>query len=163
MLINPISTVNSANFRANILPTQCLRESFDRIEKNTDSAIMKDLNYAKDFIDSLAAISESKKIKEFRIEIDKRRSQHTYTKINGSRVSGGYNGNIPNLLDSYLIAEGVKRYASKLEDFKPSILDSLKEQVEEAQLVLDELKERYSERLKAEFEQAKKIIFDDAK
>ena len=160
MRISPINTVNSMNFGANIKPTQSLRESFDRIEKNTDSMIMKDLNYAKDFIDSIARISESKKITDFKIEIDKRRPEHTYTKINGRRVSGGHNERIPNRLDSYLVAEGTKKYASTLEELEPSTLDFLKAQVEATQNKLDELKERYGERLKAEFEQARKIIFD---
>lgn len=163
MKVSPISTNNRINFSANITPTTFLKESFDRIEKNADSMIMKDLNYAKDFIDSIARISESKKIREFKIEIDKRRPEHTYTKINGRRVSGGHNERIPNLLDSYLVAEGTKKYASSLEEIEPSVLDFLKAQVEQAQLTLDELKERYSERLKAELEQAKKMIFKDAK
>ena len=159
MRISPINTVNSMNFGAKIKPTESLKDSFDKIEKNTNSALMKDLNYAKDFIDSIARISESNKISDFAIEIDKRRPEHTYTKINGRRVSGGHNERIPNVQDSYLIIEGTKKYASKLEELEPSSLDLLKAKVEEAQRNLDELKERYSDRLKAEFEQARKMIF----
>ena len=62
-----------------------------------------------------------------------------------------------------MVAEGTKSFASKLEELEPSVLDVLKERVEEAQRVLDEAKARYSDRIKAEFEQARKVIFDDIK
>ena len=163
MKISPINTINSTSFNANIKPTQSLNEGFDLIERNVNSIIMKDMNFAKDFLDSLAKISESDKVPDFKIEIDKRRLNHTYTKINGRRVSGGHNENIPNIQDSYLVVEGVKRYASNIKNSEPSLLDTLKEQVENAQRILDEAKERYSTRLKAEFEQAKKLIFNDVK
>ena len=168
MKVNPINTINSSknnnmNFRAKIHPTQSLKDSFETIEKNTDSAIMKNLNYAKEFIDNIARISESKKVSDFAIEIDKRRPEHTYIKINGRRVSGGHNERIPNLQDSYLVAEGTKNFASKLEETEPSILDLMKARIEEAERTLDELKTMYSERLKSDFEQAKRIIFDDVK
>ena len=162
MKISPINTVNNTNFKATIQPTKSLKEGFNMIERSANSIIMKDMNYAKDFVDSIARISESKKVQDFKIEIDKRRPEHTYTKINGKRVSGGHNERIPNIQDSYLVVEGTKRYASKLEELEPSILDVLKKQIEEAQFKLDELKTRYSERLKAEFENAKKMIFEDA-
>jgi len=162
MKISPINTVNNTNFKAAIQPTESLKEGFNMIERSANSIIMKDMNYAKDFVDSIARISESKKVQDFKIEIDKRRPEHTYTKINGKRVSGGHNERIPNIQDSYLVVEGTKRYASKLEELEPSILDVLKKQIEEAQFKLDELKTRYSERLKAEFENAKKMIFEDA-
>jgi len=163
MKVSPINTITSTNFKAKIQPTESLREGFDSIERSANSIIMKDMNYAKDFIDSIARISESKKISDFKIEIDKRRADYTYTKINGRRVSGGPNGAFQNIQDAYLIAQGTKNYASKLEELEPSALDILKAQVEEAQLKLDDLKTRYSNRLKAEFEQARKMIFNDAK
>lgn len=163
MLVNPINTVNNVNFRANIKPTQSLREGFDMIERSADSIIMKEMNYAKDFLDSIARIEESNKISNFKIDIDKRRPDYTYTRINGRRISGGQNARFNNLQDAYLVVEGTKNYASKLEAPQPSLLDFLKAQVEEAQRNLDEIKERYSQRLKAEFEQAKKIIFEDVK
>ena len=162
MKISPINTVNNTNFKAAIQPTESLKEGFNMIERSANSIIMKDMNYAKDFVDSIARISESKKVQDFKIEIDKRRPEHTYTKINGKRVSGGHNERIPNIQDSYLVVEGTKQYASKLEELEPSVLDVLKKQIEEAQFKLDELKTRYSERLKAEFENAKKMIFEDA-
>ena len=162
MKISPINTVNNTNFKAAIQPTKSLKEGFNMIERSANSIIMKDMNYAKDFVDSIARISESKKVQDFKIEIDKRRPEHTYTKINGKRVSGGHNERIPNIQDSYLVVEGTKQYASKLEELEPSVLDVLKKQIEEAQFKLDELKTRYSERLKAEFENAKKMIFEDA-
>ena len=163
MKVSPINTITSTNFKAKIQPTESLREGFDSIERSANSIIMKDMNYAKEFIDSIARISESKQISDFKIEIDKRRADYTYTKINGRRVSGGYNGDFKNIQDAYLIAQGTKNYASKLEELEPSALDILKAQVEEAQLKLDDLKTRYSNRLKAEFEQARKMIFNDAK
>ena len=163
MRISPINTINSTSFNANIKPTKALNDGFNLIERDVNSIIMKDMDYAKDFLDSLAKISESDKVSDFKIEIDKRRLNHTYTKINGRRVSGGYNEDIPNIQDSYLVAEGVKRFASKIEKSEPSILDMLKEQDEDAQRVLDVAKERYSARLKAEFQQAKQIIFNSAK
>ena len=163
MKISPINTVNNTRFNANIKPTPSLKEGFDMVEKYTNSIIMKDMDYVKNFLDSLVRINESNKISDFKIEIDKRCPEHTYTKINGRRISGGHNENIPNIQDSYLVVEGVKKYASKLEEIQPSILDMLKEQVDNAQRVLDEAKERYNIRLKAEFEQAKKLIFHDVK
>ena len=164
MKLSPINTVNNNNvFTARIQPTQSLKEGFDMVERSANSVIMKDMNYAKDFVDSIARINESTKVSDFKIEIDKRRQEHTYTKINGRRVSGGHNERIPNIQDAYLVVEGIKRYASNLEELEPSVLDALKKQVEEAQNRLDELKARYSARLKAEFENAKKFIFEDAK
>ena len=160
MRVSPINTVNNTKFGAIIKPTQSLNESFDKIGQCIESGRMKDLDYAKDFIDNIARISESKKITDFAIDIDKRRPEHTYVKINGRRYSGGHNEMMPNVVDSYLIIEGTKSYASKLEKLEPSSLDFLKAQLEEAQNKLDELKERYGERLKAEFEQAKRLIFD---
>ena len=161
MKINPINANHKVNFGAEIKPTKSLKDGFDMIERSVNSAMMKDMNYAKDFIDSLARISESKKVDKFSIEIDKRRADYTYTKINGRRINGGHNDRVPNVQDSYLVVEGIKNYASKLEDIEPSILDNVKEQIAEAQFRLDELKSRYSDRLKAEFEQAKKFVFHD--
>ena len=97
MLISPINTVNSTNFRANIKPTTSLKEGFELIEKDSESIIMKDMNYVKDFLDGVARISESKKIDNFKIDIDKRRPDYTYTKINGRRVYGGPNEKINNI------------------------------------------------------------------
>ena len=142
MLVNPINTINSVNFRANITPTQSLREGFNMIERSADSIIMKDMNYAKDFLDSIARIEESNKIADFKIDIDKRRPDYTYTRINGRRVGGGHNAAISNIQDAYLVVESTKKYASKLEEQEPSLLDVLKTQVEEAQRNLDEVKAR---------------------
>jgi len=114
-------------------------------------------------LDSIAKIQDAKNINDFKIDIDKRRTNYTYTRINGRKVSGGPNERLNNLQDSYLVVESTKNYAAKLGETEPSLLDFLKAQVEEAQRNLDELKVRYSERLKAEFEQAKKIIFEDVK
>ena len=162
MKINPINTINnSTDFKAKIEPTESLKNAFDMVERSANSSIMKDLNFAKDFLDSIARISESQKVADYKIEIDKRRANHIYTKINGRSVSGGDNDRMPNVQDSYLVIEGTKNFASHLEEIEPSILDLLKAKVEIAQRALDEIKERYSERLKAEFEQAKQIIFTD--
>jgi len=164
MKVNPINTINSATtFKANIQPTQSLRDGFSKIEKCINSGTTKDLDYAKDFIDSIARISESKKIDEFKIEIDKRRPDHTYTKINGRRVSGGHNERQTNLLDDYLVVEGTKKYASKLEEAEPSLLDSLKAELDEAKRVLNDIETRYTNRLKVELEQAQKMIFKNDK
>ena len=164
MRVNPINTVNiTTSFKANIVPTESLKETFDVLQRSANSPVLKDMNYTKDFLDSLARISESEKVAEFKIDIDKRRANHTYTKINGRRVSGGHNERIPNVQNSYLVAKGTKIFASKLEETEPTILDILKARVEDAQKVLDEAKARYSERIIAEFEQAKKIIFEDVK
>ncbi len=164
MRVNPINIVNiTTSFKANIVPTESLKETFDVLQRSANSPVLKDMNYTKDFLDSLARISESEKVAEFKIDIDKRRANHTYTKINGRRVSGGHNERIPNVQNSYLVAKGTKIFASKLEETEPTILDILKARVEDAQKVLDEAKARYSERIIAEFEQAKKIIFEDVK
>ena len=163
MKIIPINTINNqTTFKANIQPTESLKEGFDMMEKYSKSYIDKDMESVKEFLDSLAKISESDRIKDFKIEIDRRRPEYTYTKINGRRVSGGNNSRMPSLQDSYLTIEGVKNYASRLEELGQSPLDMLKAQVEEAQRNLEELKERYSNRLRAEFEQARKMIFKDA-
>lgn len=162
MKINPINTnSNFSTFKAIIQPTNDLKNTFNVLEKSASSGLMKDMNFAKDFIDSIARISESKKINDFKIEVDKRRANYTYTKINGRRISGGTNDRFSTLQDSYLVSEGVKNYASQLEKLEPSYLDLLKAKIEFAEQALDELKARYSERLKAEFEQAKKVIFQD--
>ena len=163
MLISPINAVNSTNFRANIKPTTSLKEGFELIEKDSESIIMKDMNYVKDFLDSVARISESKKIDNFKIDIDKRRPDYTYTKINGRRVYGGPNEKINNVQEAYLVVEGTKKYAKNLEEIEPSLLDFMKAEIEEAQMKLDELKQRYNDRLKAELQQAKKVIFNNAK
>ena len=162
MKVNPINTINNQmNFRARIQPTESLREGFDMMEKYSDSCIKKDMDSVKDFLDSLATIIESDKLQEFKIEIDKRRAGYTYTKINGRRTGGGHNDRMTNLQDSYLAIEGIKNYASKLGEAQQSPLDILKTQVEEAERKWSVLKERYSKRLKAEFNQAKKMIFDE--
>lgn len=163
MLINPINTtINHTNFKAYITPTPSLKEGFSMAESNAHSGIMKNMNYAKEFLDSIARISESKRVSEFKIDIDKRRENHTYTRINGRRVNGGHNEFQPNIQDSYLVVEGTKRYASKLEELKPSYLDILKSQIEEAEAKLEELKDRYSNQLIAEVQQAQKMIFKNA-
>ena len=160
MLISPINNLNpTTNFKSIIKPTNDLKKGFEMAESNINSGTMKNMNYAKDFLDSIFRISESHKQPEFKIEIDKRRENHTYTKINGRRVSGGHNECQQNLQDAYLVVEGTKRYASKLEETDTSYLDVLKSQIEEAEYKLDELKERYYKQLKAEMEQAKWMIF----
>ncbi len=164
MLINPINAaISNTNFKSIIKPTDSLREGFDLINKDVKSGSMKNLNYVKDFMDSLVKIRDSEKSSAFKIDIDKNRADYTYTKINGRRVSGGHNERQINLQDGYLVVEGIKRYASKLENIQPSCLDILKLQIEETEAKLDELIERYSLRLKAEVEQAQKMIFKDVK
>jgi len=160
MLIRPINP--NQNFKATIIPSESLNNGFNMIDKNIHSGTMKNMNYAKDFLDSIARIIESKKISKFKIDIDKQRENHTYTKINGRRLMGGHNDCQPNLQDDYLVVEGIKKYASRLEETPASTLDILKTKVEEAEEALDLLKERYNNRLKAELEQAKKIIFESA-
>lgn len=161
MLVNPVNTINTINFRADIKPTPSLKKAFELAKNNANSGTMKNMNYAKDFIDSVVRISESKKSPEFKIDIDRRRENHTYTRINGRRVSGGGNEFQTNMQDGYLVAEGTKRYASKLENIEPSYLDVLKSEIEKAEAKLDILKERYFNRLTAELEQAQKMIFKD--
>lgn len=161
MLINPINTINNNTcFKSQIRPTPSLREGFDMVENCAKSGTMKNMNYAKEFLDSIARISESKKKAEFKIEIDKRRENYTYTKINGRRINGGHNESQPNLNDNYLVVEGTKRYAAKLEETEPSYLDILKQQIDEAQERLDSLKERFNNQLIAEIKQAEKMIFN---
>ncbi len=162
MLINPISNIPNQSFKTKILPSESLNKGFIMMDKNINSGTMKNMNYAKDFLDSLARISESNKNTEFKIDIDKKRQGYTYTKINGRRVFGGHNDYQPNLQDDYLIVEGVKKYASRLEEAPASMLDTLKAEIEEAENVLDSLKERYNLRLKAELEQARNMIFKSA-
>ncbi len=160
MLISPINNVNpTTNFKSKIKPTNDLKKGFEMAESNINSGSMKNMNYAKDFLDSLFRISESKKQPEFKIEIDKRREDHTYTKINGRRVSGGHNECQQNLQDAYLVIEGTNRYASKLENIEESYLDVLKARITEAEEKLDRLKERYSKQLMLELNQAKGKIF----
>lgn len=163
MKVNPINTNQNLSFNANIKPTKELQDGFLKVEKCVNSGIMKNMNYAKDFLDSIVRIDQSSKISNFKIEIDKLRPEHTYTKINGRRICGGHNETQRNLQEDYLVVEGVKKYASKLEEIEPSVLDVLKEQVEEAERALDEIKTRYGERLKAELEQAQKFIFKNEK
>jgi hypothetical protein len=127
-----------------------------------NSESMKDMNTVKDFLDSLVRINESEKITKYKIEIDKSRPEYTYTKINGKRVSGGSNERQLNLQDSYIVMESTNRFASRLEEIQPSVLDTLKAQIEDAETVLDILKTRYFNRLKAELEQAQKLIFKNA-
>lgn len=162
MKINPINSINNTSYKANIKPTKSLKESFDMMENCVQTGTMKNLNSAKDFLDSLVRIRESKKVQDFKIEIDKRRAEHTYTNINGRRVSGGHNENLPNIQDNYLAVEGIKRYASKLEKIQTSYLDNLKSQIEQVDSLLDTLKDRYAYQIKAELEEAKKMIFKDA-
>ena len=162
MRVSPINTNNNTNFRAIIKPSDSLKEGFTMMEKCASNGTMKDMNSVKDFLDSLARINESQKVTKFKIEIDKERPEYTYTKINGRRISGGSNERQKNLLESYLAVEGTKKYASKLEETSPSILDSLKAQIEEAEMTLDNLKEIYCRRLQAELEQAQKLIFKKA-
>ena len=163
MQINPINSHNCTNFKADIKPTPVLKEGIELMENCVKSGTMKNMNYAKDFLDSLVRIRDSKMVQDFKIEVDKRRADHTYTKINGRRVSGGHNESLPNIQDNYLAVEGTKRFATKLEDIEPSYLDHLKSQIEEVDALLDTLKERYAGELKAELEQAKKMIFNDVK
>lgn len=159
MRINPININSKTNFRATIHPSESLQSGFDMLKKYADSGCMKDLNSVKDFVDSLTRISESNKAKDFKIEIDKRRPNYTYTKINGKRVSGGDNSFQKNLQEAYLVVEGTKKFASKLEESQPSILDAMKAEIEAKIAEIDELKERYSRRLKDELEHTQQIIF----
>ena len=163
MRVSPINTNNNTHFRATIQPSESLQNGFTMIRKYANSGCMKDLNSVKDFVDSIARISESKKAKDFKIEIDRQRQNYTYTKINGRRVRGGDNQLQPNLQDAYLVVEGTKKYASKLEAPQPSILDAMKAEIEAKIAEIDELKERYSQRLKDELEYAQKMIFNNGK
>ena len=164
MLVNPINnTSNNINFKSQIKPTEDLRQGFLMIQRSVESETIKNLNATKDFLDSLVRIRESKKNTSFKIEIDKRRENHSYIRINGRRTSGGHNEWNSNINDDYLVVEGLKKYAAKLEDIEPSRLDLLKNEIIEAENKLWELKERYANQLKAELEQAQKSIFGDTK
>lgn len=164
MKINPINTNNSStSFKAHIQPTQSLKDGFDMIERSTNSVIMKEMNYVKDFIDSITRISESTKIKDFKIEIEKGQSERAYAKINGLHLIDDPNEKVSNIQGSYLVVEETKKYASTLEPLKPSVLDDLKTQIEAAQRRLNELKVKYSETLMLEFKKAKQNVFGDIK
>ena len=164
MLIKPINNSNNnINLKSQIKPTPELQQGFNKIENCINSGTMKNFDYAKDFLDSIVRIRDSKKHSSFKIEIDKRREDYSYIKINGRRTNGGHNERQANIQDDYLIVEGVKKYASKLEDIEPSYLDILKAKIEEAEAVLDELHERYARYLQIELKQAQKDIFDATK
>ena len=160
MKVNPINK-NNSNFRAAIKPSESLKRTFEVAEKYTEKGTMKEMNSVKEFLDDLSRISESQKISKYKIDIDKSRPEYTYTKINGKRISGGANERQQSLQDSYLVMRSTNRFASHLEEAKPTFLDNLKSQIEETQEVLESLKERYRNRLKAELEQAQKLIFKD--
>ena len=163
MKINPINTNNNNySFRATIKPSKSLKEAFIKAENYMNSESMKDMNAVKDFLDSLVRINESKKIAKYKIEVDKSRPDYTYAKINGKRVNGGANEKQHNILDSYIVMDSTNKFASKLEEIQPSVLDTLKAQIEDAESALDTLKTRYFNRLKAELEQAQKLIFKNA-
>lgn len=160
MRVYPINTNNNVNHKATIKPTKSLQEGFNIYERCTDSGCMKSLNSLKEFVDTLARIRESKKIREFKIEMDKSNPDCTKIKINGNIVSDGEK--CQNLQEGYLVVEHTQKFASELEKAQPSILDNLKAEIEAKYAELDELKERYGQRLKAELEQAKKMIFENA-
>jgi len=160
MRVNPINTNNNINHRATIKPTKSLQEGFNLYEQYVESGCMKSLNSLKEFVDTLARIRESKKIREFKIEIDKSNPDCAKIKINGEIVNNGED--CRNIQEGYLVVEHTQKFASELEKAQPSILDNLKAEIEAKYAELDELKERYGQRLKAELEQAKKMIFKNA-
>ena len=163
MNINPINTIktNNINFKARIIPTQDLDSGFELIKKCVKTGTMKNLNFAKEFLDSIASINNSEELQKFKIEIDKRRAGYTYTKINNRRVRGGHNDFLPNIQDSYLVIEGTNSCAKKLAQSQPTVLDELKNKIETLEEQLSELKECYSRRIEAEIEQAQKLIFNN--
>ena len=161
MRINPINTTD-LNYKANIKPTDSLKNSFNMIKDYAKSDSLNDLDYVKDFLDSLAIISESKKINEFVINIDKRRENHTYVKINNRRVKGGHNECLSGIKDEILTVEGTKCFAKKLETPKRSVCDYISMEIEQFQQKISELKEQYQRRLQSEIEKAEKIIFNCA-
>ena len=91
MKINPINTQSNTNtnFKAQVIKNPSIDSAYSMIEENASSVLMKNLNYAKDFIDGMRKIMSSKKTEKFNIFVDKRRPNYTYVNINGRRVSGG--------------------------------------------------------------------------
>ena len=151
MKINPINIQNNTNFQAKIVKNNSLDSAYSIIAKNASSAQIKNMNFAKDFVDSMRKIATSKKIEEFNIYIDKRRPNYTYVNINGRRVSGGANEYSQCVEDNYRIIECCKKYASKLKEETISTkLDEIKSEVEAAEKKLHDLKEKYSKMLKQE-------------
>ena len=155
-----IQSINNTIFKAKIIPNKCLDEGFSMAEKCAKSESIKDLNYAKEFLDGIVRIGESEKIPNFKIEIDKRRLNYTYTKINDSRVNGGPNEFMQNVNDDYLVVESIKKYANTLAPIGPSHIDLLKVKTELAEKQYLELKNRYRELLQEQLEHVRTNIFN---
>jgi len=146
MKVNPIST-NNINFEAKIINNPDLEKGYAMAERCANTMLMKDLDLAKDFVESLQKIKASDKIDTFEIGIDKRRPNYTYTKINGRRHYGGANEFQQNLQDDYLVVTGCKKYASKLGGTEPTKLDNIKNDINKTMDKLYKLKEKYAEEI----------------
>ena len=153
MKINPINTQNNTNtnFKTKLIKNPSIDSAYSMIEENASSVIMKNMDFAKDFLDSMRKIISSKKTEFFNIFLDKRRPNYTYININGRRVYGGADEFKMHLKDDYMIVEGCNKYASKLNGTsEPTELDIIKNKIETTERKLCHLKEQYSKLLKQE-------------
>lgn len=157
MQINPIKNTNNTNFGTKIKFNKTLEEGFKHAKSCSSSAKIKELNYSKEFVDSLRAILDNHT--DTSLEVVSNKVAGTYT-----RIADGYNNKIAN---TYIPNEGskcieaVKNYAKILPVPEPTNLDTLKRHLDNTLNLVEVLKNKYSKALAKEIENLEKRIKQD--
>ena len=75
MRVFPITIQNNTNFKSKIIKTQFLNHGFDMAIEETNSPLMKDLNRAKGFYDSIRTIAADTSKATFEINAEEKSSK----------------------------------------------------------------------------------------
>lgn len=161
MRVFPITIQNNTNFKSKIIKTQFLNHGFDMAIEETNSPLMKDLNRAKGFYDSIRTIAADTSKATFEINAEEKSSKAIKNVV--ATVDGKdqvvLNNKNPNLLPGYLCATGINKYASEIKQ-KPeeTYLDELQRSIAKLQEQLSAAQNEYAEELQRQLKIMKNNI-----
>ena len=151
MKVSPINN-KSINFGAKIEYNSFVEKGFDLAKKSTDSARMKDLNFSKEFIDSVSTILN-----------DGKKKTVEFNRPGCPEILVGKQGIIRNPQEGYESVYMINSYAASLEN-KPEKsgldkkMDELKKRIEYTSVLLEELKADYAKCLREKLEYLQETI-----
>lgn len=142
-----INAINNTNFGSKIGYNKTMQKGFELAKNSTDSLLMKDLNFAKDFSDNVRTVLNDKSQDEVSFILKPRQGIFTKFKSGEERVLNKSKAN-----EGYLCTEALSEYSDKFNKSKSRQLETIKFKLDEALSKVDMLKQEYSNALKKELD-----------
>lgn len=151
MRIQPIN--NETNFGTKVKYNNAIEKGFELARGNKSGNTLKDLNFAKDFIDNVKTILNdgSKDCVEFVAK----NSSDVYTRTEKGEQKF-FEGTYSN--EGYNVVQALKKYSEGKKNKKTSAIDELKSQLDGAIELVEILKVKYSEVIDNELDRLQQRI-----